>query len=251
MNLLRFEPRPNERVDLTKVSSPCRRCDIVREVAFCAGLTPDEVQHVGSIRSSGRSEPEQTVFREGDPADYVYSVSVGTVKLYKLLPDGRRQVIGFLFNGDLFGLADERGYAYSAESVTVTHLCRFSRRKLENLFEEFPRLEKRVYSLTLKELAAAHEQMLLLGRKTAREKLASFLLYLGRRLSRDGELGEKITLPMGRSDIADYLGLTIETVSRTFTQLKKSGIIGLPESSSVIFNDIEALQHIAAGEKES
>ena len=243
---LDFDSHKSDRdIDLTRPS--CRNCDVVREIAFCADLSHDEIKRLASVRCHAELPANFTVFREGDTAEHIYSISGGAVKLYKLLSDGRRQIIGFLFSGDLFGLALDSGYAYTAETVTQTQLCRFTHRKLDTLRGEIPNLERRMFSMTVKDLAAAQDQMLLLGRKTAREKVASFLMKLSRRAVEQGRTASPIDLPMSRADIADYLGLTIETVSRTFTHLKRDGIIGLPASGHVVLQDAQRLKEIAEG----
>lgn len=225
----------------------CMKCDIVREIAFCADLTHDEVMRLAELRCYATLPAGFTIFREGDRVDHFYSISTGSVKLYKLLPDGRRQIIGFLFSGDVFGLGTNDGYCYTAETITPTHLCRFPQRKMDALMEEIPKLERRMFNMAVKDLVAAQEQMLLLGRKTAREKVASFLIKLSLREERLGQPHSTVALPMSRADIADYLGLTIETVSRTFTQLKRDSIIGLPASGHCVLNDRPALKALADG----
>ena len=226
----------------------CRNCDIVREIAFCADLSQDEVKRLAAVRCHAALPASYTVFREGDLVDNLYSISNGAVKLYKLLPDGRRQIIGFLFSGDIFGLGTDDGYCYTAETITPTQLCRFTHRKLDSLMGEIPRLERRMFSMAVKDLMAAQEQMLLLGRKTAREKVATFLVKLAQRAARLGNgPPSEVELPMSRADIADYLGLTIETVSRTFTQLKRDAVIGLPVSGHCVLNDWAALKEMAEG----
>ncbi|OJX77469.1 cyclic nucleotide-binding domain-containing protein [Magnetospirillum sp. 64-120] len=226
---------------------PCRNCDVVREIAFCAELNHDEIKRLATVRCHAHLPANFTVFREGDPADHVYSIATGAVKLYKLLSDGRRQIIGFLFSGEMFGLGLDTGYAYTAETVTQSQLCRFTHRKLDSLLGDIPKLERKMFSMTVKDLVAAQEQMLLLGRKTAREKVATFLLKLSSRAELQGLPASPVALPMSRADIADYLGLTIETVSRTFTQLKREGIIGLPASGHVVLTDAAALRELAEG----
>ena len=134
------------------------------------------------------------------------------------MADGRRQVVGFLVPGDFLGLAFGRTYVYTAEAITAVAACRFQRSRFMELLEELPALEREILGRTSNELAAAQQQMLLLGRKTARERLASFLADLAERSDADGG---PLELPMGRADIADHLGLTIETVSRTFTGLRR------------------------------
>jgi CRP/FNR family transcriptional regulator len=171
----------------------------------------------------------------------------GAVKLYKLLPDGRRQITGFLFPGDFLGVALNQTYAYSAEAMTDVRLCRFPRQRMEGLLRDLPKLEHRLLERAGNELVAAQEQMLLLGRKTARERLASFLLSLSARAAKRGQPASPLNLPMSRADIADFLGLTTETVSRTFTQFKKAGVIGLPGQSLVELLQPDALAALAEG----
>ena len=228
-------------------SPPCRNCDVVREVAFCAELSPADLRRLATARCHAKLPGGFTIFREGDPALHVYSISAGAVKLYKLMSDGRRQIIGFLFSGDMFGLAVEGGYAYTAETVSPSQICRFANRKLDVLKHEMPRLERKLFSMAVKDLVAAQEQMLLLGRKTAKEKVASFLLKLARRTQLEGQPAGPLALPMSRADIADYLGLTIETVSRTFTQLKRANVIGLPASGHVLLLEVDTLRDMAEG----
>lgn len=243
---LDFEGHKIEHVADLK-SPQCRNCDIVREIAFCADLTHDEVKRLATVRCHATLPASSTIFREGDAVDHVYSISNGTVKLYKLLSDGRRQIIGFLFSGDIFGLGTHDGYCYTAETITPTQLCRFTHRKLDSLMEEIPRLERRMFSMAVKDLVAAQEQMLLLGRKTAKEKVATFLVQLSLRSEKAGQPASPVALPMSRADIADYLGLTVETVSRTFTQLKRDNYIGLPASGHCVLNDRQALKELAEG----
>jgi len=225
--------------------APCAHCDM-GEQAFCHGLSPEDVRRLVAILGTAGVVAGTTIFREGDPALNLYSISAGAVKLYKLLSDGRRQITAFLFPGDYFGLSLQGGYAYTAEAMADTSLCRFPRRKLDLLLDEIPKLEKRLLGATIHELTCAQDQMLLLGRKTAREKVASFLAGLWQRLCAKAGTSQ-IFLPMSRSDIADYLGLTIETVSRTLTSFKKEGLVSLPDASHVVIRDRETLVRIAEG----
>jgi len=197
---------------------------------------------VEAIRQSGQSVTigrDETLFCEGECAEAVYVVLSGTVRNSKMLPDGRRQIIGFHEAGDLIGLALADDYFYSAEGVTAVRLRRMSRSQLEALIECQPRLRNRLLSLATRALAAAQKQMLLLGRKTARERLCSFLI------ERRRDDGHRIELPMSRTDIADYLGLTIETVSRTLSQLRAEGLIRLATLHSVELTDAGRLSDLA------
>lgn len=231
----------NVRAGLVK---PCNDC-AVREYSVCAPLEPAEQVRVTQIMSQIDAADGATIFDETDPADHVFNITSGAVKVYKLLPDGRRAITGFLFPGDFLGLTHRDAYAFSAEALTQTKLCKFPREKLERLLEEMPKLERRLLGLASHELAAAQDQMLLLGRKTAKERLASFLALLSNAARRHGKPGNPVDLPMGRSDIADYLGLTIETVSRTFTQLKRDGTIQLLDGNRVRLANPEKLEELA------
>ena len=226
--------------------APCGACT-VRHLTLCATLEEDELAEMSAIVSSMEIGPGEPLFDEGEPAQHLFNVTTGAVKIYKLLADGRRQMTGFLFAGDFLGLANEETYAYSAEAVTRTVLCRFPRRKLERLLEKYPKMEHRLLGMASHELAVAQEQMLLLGRKTAREKIASFLLMLSRRSVQRGQNGNPVAVPMSRNDIGDFLGLTTETVSRTFTQLKQGGSINLLPGGKVEMADRARLEDIAEG----
>ena len=226
--------------------SPCEACSI-RHLTLCAALNADELIEISRIVTTLELGPGEPLFDEAEPAAHMFNVTAGTMKVYKLLPDGRRQVTGFLFPGDFLGLANDDSYAYSAEAVTHSTLCRFQRRKLEDLLHRYPQLESRLLSMAGHELAAAQDQMLLLGRKTAREKIASFLLMLSERAARRGQPRDPVAVSMSRTDIGDYLGLTTETVSRTFTQLKSTGVIQLLAGGKVALSNMDELSDIAEG----
>lgn len=226
--------------------NPCAACE-VREMSLCNVLDDQEISHLAAIVTALECSSRDPIIDEGEPSDYVYNVTDGAVKLFKLLPDGRRQITGFLFAGDFLGIALNDTYAYSAEAVNKTKLCRIQRTKLEGLLDRFPKLEKRLLGIASNELVQAQDQMLLLGRKTAKEKLCSFLLNLSKR-AKIRDLDPKIvSVPMSRADIGDYLGLTTETVSRTFTNLKRSGAIRLREGGLVEIADLQDLEDLAEG----
>jgi CRP/FNR family transcriptional regulator len=228
------------------LASPCDTCQ-ARQYSACASLTTEEQKRLAAIMRTIKIEPHRSIFDETNPAEYVYTITAGTVKVYKLLGDGRRQMTGFLFAGDFLGLTHNDAYAYSAEALVPTRLCRFPRRRLEALLAEIPHLEQRLLAMVSHELAAAQEQMMLLGRKSARERVVSFILMLSNSATRHGRPGDPVFLPMSRSDIADYLGLTTETVSRTFTSLKKQELIELLDEKRVRLSRMSALREIAEG----
>ena len=213
---------------------------------MCAAVDFDHLGVLEQIVSHRRFAPGQAIFEESEAADYVYNVSNGDVCLYKLLADGRRQITGFLRPGDFLGLVKQDVYAYGAEAIDDVELCCMRIVDLERLLREMPAVRDRLLDMSRDEMAAAQEQMLLLGRKSAREKVLSFLLL---RAKHDHNLDESgpavLDLPMSRIDIADYLGLTIETVSRTFTALKEEGLIDLPSAQHVVLSDLEAIEAAA------
>jgi CRP-like cAMP-binding protein len=184
---------------------------------------------------------DQTLFFEGDSAQYFYKVVSGAVRSCKLLADGRRQVSQFLLPGDFVGLDSNDTYHSSVEAVNDATLMRYPRRAVDQLVQQQPQLGKSLLGLLCEELFAAQAQMLLLGRKNAVERLASFLLAMS---ERNGE-NDRVELPMTRGDIADHLGLTIETVSRIFSQLKGRGVIQLKASSEVVIKRRRELEEMA------
>lgn len=230
----------------TVMDSPCRACP-VRHLSICAALSANELKDLESIMSTAEVPSKASLFHEGDPAEYAYSVTTGVVKLYTLLPDGRCQILGFLFPGDFVGLSARSTYGFTAEAVSGATLCRFQRSKFSALLHRYPHLEDRLLARAGDELDAAREQMLMLGRKTAKERLASFLLLVSEKGERSGQSPQRVRLLMSRSDIADFLGLTTETVSRSFTQLRKSGHIAKQESERLDLLDLPGLRAIAQG----
>jgi CRP/FNR family transcriptional regulator len=232
--------------------SACDSC-AVRDRTFCSVLSPADSARVRATLRNMSVAAHTQLFEEGDPAQHLFNVTSGTVKTYKLLPDGRRQITGFAFAGDFLGMTHEDEYVCSAEAVTPASLCRFDRAKLLALVDEMPHMEKHIAATLAHELAAAQDQMLLLGRKTAQERIATFLVALLRRREANRCPGQAVehdsalALPMSRADIGDYLGLTIETVSRTFSQLRRQGVIRLADVSHAEILDRGRLESLAQG----
>lgn len=211
---------------------------------MCAAVDFEHNDRLEAIVSHRDYAPGQVIFEEGDPADFVFNISAGEVRIYRLLADGRRQVTGFLTPGDFLGLVSDDSYAYGAEAIGEVELCCMRLSNLERLLSDIPPVREKLLDMSRDELAAAQEQMLLLGRKTAREKILSFLLARHRHKEMP-DTDVMIDLPMSRTDIADYLGLTIETVSRTFTALREEGLIELPNPHHVVVPDLAAVEEAA------
>jgi CRP/FNR family transcriptional regulator, anaerobic regulatory protein len=163
--------------------------------------------YLTAISSLERKAPGETLFAEGDETNSIYEIVRGMLRLVKLLPDGRRQITGFLSAGRLLGLAPEGAHVYTVEAITEVTLCRYGWAAFERLIDEVPGFAKPLLTVTSHELRVAQNQMLLLGRKTATEKVASSLRLIAEQ--RDGDGTPEVDLPMTRSDIADYLGLTV------------------------------------------
>lgn len=224
--------------------SPCDDCDI-RDLAICGTLRLDEVQRLNSIMTTINFAAGDPIVDEGEPADFVYTLTAGAVRLYRLLADGRRSVTGFLFPGDFLGVSMRGSYGASAESITPVTMCRFQRTELERLMEEIPTLERRMFARATEELYLMQEQIVLLGRKSAAERVASFLRGLSTRQEKRHLPANPVIVPMTRTDIADYLGLTTETVSRTITQFKSKGLISVENASRIRIVDTDQLDDLA------
>lgn len=227
--------------------NPCRAClDCdVRKQAICAALDDHEVGALEAIMTATALEANQTLCHEGDPRRRVYSLTTGMMRLSNLLPDGRRQITGFLMPGDYLGLADDDTYAQTAEAVAASNLCSFPVTQMDALMERYPRLKDRLYVMTREALRRSRDSQIVLGRLAPVEKVASFLLLMARRVADIGRASEIVDLPMTRADIADYLGLTIETVSRSFTKLKNQDLIRLPDPHHVTIVDRRSLEAVA------
>jgi CRP/FNR family transcriptional regulator len=228
---------------------PCFGCE-VRSVAVCGVLGCDDLARFRLMGWTVRLGPGEPLFHEGDGASRVFTLTTGALKLYRLLPDGRRQITGFMFPGDFLGLAVDDEHACTAEALCDAQLCWFPRNRFSDFVEASPDLERELYLKAAHELSAAQEQIVLLGRKTAIERVASFFLSLLART--EGGRGERLVvdLPMSRLDIADYLGLTKETVSRVLAQLRRSRLIRLQNLNRVELLDRDALAAVAAGDRE-
>ncbi len=181
------------------------------------------------------------IYGENEPADYVYKLVSGTVRTYKILNDGRRQIGAFYLPGDVFGLEVGAAHLFSAEAVSNATVLVVKRSALVNLAQRDGDVARQLWTFTANELHRVQQHMLLLI-KSAQERVACFLLEMAERFA----AAETIELPMSRQDIADYLGLTIETVSRTLTQLESRATIALPTSRRVVLRNRRALNQLNA-----
>jgi len=230
----------------------CAQCT-AHKFALCAKLSGNDLAAFGAGSVHKKIEAGQMLFSECDDASYLYTVVEGEVRLSRMLDDGRRQITGFKSEGDFVGLSADGKYAADAEAINDVTVCQFSVSGLNHSLEEYTAVQSRLMEMMQEEVVNLQNQMLLLGRKTPIEKMANFIAERVKRNVEHGRIASdantvEISLPMSRTDIADFLGLTIETVSRTFTKLRKLGVIELKTSQNIIVSDLSELQFLADGD---
>ncbi|ABD56775.1 transcriptional regulator FnrL [Jannaschia sp. CCS1] len=233
----------NDRPVSFKVSD-CASCPI-RHRAVCAHCDADELQQLDAIKTYRKYAAGDVIVWAGDPMDFVASVVSGVATLTQTMEDGRRQMVGLLLASDFIGRPNRESVTYDVTATTDVTLCCFRRKPFQKVIAETPHVSQRLLEMTLDELDAAREWMLILGRKTAREKIASFLAILARRNS--GVTGTspgvdvQFELPLTREAMSEYLGLTLETVSRQMSGLKRDGVIVLDGKRRIVVPDFGAL----------
>ncbi|WP_431355780.1 transcriptional regulator FnrL [Amylibacter marinus] len=223
----------------------CCNCPIQKR-AVCAYCDNSELLVLGSMKSYKTYPAGTSIVRAGDPLDFVGSVVQGVASLSQTMEDGRRQMVGLLLPSDFVGRPGRAMAKFDVEATSEVILCQFNRAPFERFLHATPHLHERMLEMALDELDAAREWMLLLGRKTAREKIASLLLIVAKRQNAapvlDGIGMVKFDLNLTREAMADYLGLTLETVSRQINALKKDGIIQLEKKRQICVNNIDQLR---------
>jgi CRP/FNR family nitrogen fixation transcriptional regulator len=223
----------NTSISSTKVAPiPFAKAD-----QFC-GLTG----HAGLVASEFSYRKDEEIYGEDERAEYVYQVIRGAVRTYKLLSDGRRQIGAFHLPGDVFGLESGTSHRLAAEAVLDTTVRLVKRSSLELAANNDVQVARKLWGITAGELRHAENHMLLLGRKNAMERVATFLLEMDRRLAVAGMMA----LPMCRRDIGDYLGLTLETVSRALSQLHGEGVLGFSGARQIVLRNRQRLRNMDA-----
>ncbi|MEM9229326.1 MAG: Crp/Fnr family transcriptional regulator [Pseudomonadota bacterium] len=223
----------------------CVDCPI-RHRAVCSNCESSELQLLEMMKSYKTYGAGEQIMWKDDPLRFVASVVSGVAALSRTMEDGRRQMVGLLLPADFLGRPGRERATFDVTAATEVTLCRFERKPFEKLIESTPAIGRRLLEMTLDELDAARDWMLLLGRKTAREKIASLLAILAQRqailLPNSARQPLKIELQMTREAMADYLGLTIETVSRQMTALRKDGVIEMQGKRHITVPDLPRLQ---------
>jgi CRP/FNR family transcriptional regulator len=229
--------------------SDCAAC-VVRNRAICSALNPDEL---GALSKLGRKQVVsrgQTLVWEGDESLVVANVIRGVLKLGVSTADGREQIVGVVFPSDFIGRPFGKESPYSVNALTDAEVCIFTRASFDDFAKDHPDLQHKLLQRTLDELDRARQWMMLLGRKTASERIATLLLEISNRLGSTGcapiaPYLDQFELPMDRQQMGDVLGLTIETVSRQLTKLKEANMIALPDRRTVVIKDRQRLQSLA------
>ncbi len=231
------------------------RCDActVRYRGICGALGQEERAQLLKLSRRKAISGHQVIFRDGDEADHYFNIVSGVVKLVKTLADGHQHIIGLLYPPDFMGQSLNKYHTYSAEAATEVELCAFPKSTFDAFVKTHAELERQIFHTTLRELDLCRDWTLLLGRKCSYERVAGFLLMMATRIpqtdvqraQQDAKNSVHFELPFTRAEIADYLGLTLETVSRQFSHLKKKNLIGLPSSRDITIPDIELLSAVA------
>jgi len=201
----------------------------------------DRIQAHGARLQFARNEP---IFNQDDPAEQVYRIVSGTVRLCRYMPDGRRYIVDFLLPGDLMGFVESPDLPVCAEAVTDVNLVCFPRASFDRLAEQNADVRAHLLRHLSNNLLTAQQHLFVLGCQKARERVASFLVRLADRMG--VSCGDRLDLPMSRQDIADHLGLTIETISRTITALRGAGAVLIPNAHQIVLRDMAALRILAA-----
>jgi len=234
--------------DSHRVPERCRNC-VIRQSGICSALTGEEVTRLSRIAHHRQYKPGQTILSRGDKPFLLAAVASGVVKLSKLLLDGRQQIVGLLFPPDILGRAFSRQVPYFAEAATEVELCCFRLAEFEAMLKGHPEMSQHLLEHSLDKLDNAHDWMVLLGRKTANERVASLLYLLATRskLARlhDADGGGSFELHLKREEMADFLGLTYETVIRQIRVLNEKQIICLNGRREFSVPDITALANAA------
>ena len=222
------------------------RCAIckIRPYSFCRCLPEEKLKIFSEISKEKEFKDKETIFLQQEDAKNLYNITKGNIKIYRLLSDGRIQIIGFLYPGDFFGSYKKEKYNYSAEAIGEVRTCAFNQESLDNYLEENLNLAKELLHMTSHELTLAQDRMGVLGKMNANERVAKFILNISKQRERIGWQNNPVSLPMTRQDIADYLGLTLETVSREITRFKTSNLIKLMTTKQIFIVDKEKLSAV-------
>lgn len=228
------------------VPALCRACE-ARHRGVCGALSPAQLVTLNKQSTRKNVSPGTELVGESQEANSYANIIAGVVKLTKMMADGRQQIVGLQFAPDFLGRPFRADSGITADAATDVNVCSFPKAVIDRMIRETPELEHKLLEQTLKELDEARDWMLTLGRKTASEKVASFVYLIATHINPEAESeSASFDLPLTRSDIADFLGLTIETVSRQLTKLRKDGIIEIRNNRRVDVPDLAKLAERAS-----
>jgi len=222
----------------------CVSCE-ARHRGVCGALEPEQLVSLAKSSHKQQAQSGTELLGDAERIDTYANVLSGVVKLTKTLSDGRQQIVGLQFAPDFLGRPFKNESELNAEAATEVSLCSFPKASIERMMQASPELERRLYKQALKELDDAREWMVTLGRKTAAEKIASFLLMIARHIDPSAapdRNSASFDLPLTRADIADFLGLTIETVSRQLTRLRADKVITIENNRHILVPDLARLE---------
>ncbi len=225
----------------------CRACE-ARHGGVCAALSTAQLSELNKHSTRRKIEAGEEVIGQGERVSSYSNILNGVVKLSKMMADGRQQIVGLQFAPDFLGRPFLGESTITAEAATDTEICTFPRPLIDRMVGEAPDLERKLHVQSLKELDEARDWMLTLGRKTAQEKVASFLYLIATHIDPESGNASTFDLPLSRADIADFLGLTIETVSRQMTKLRKDGVIVIENNRHVVVPDLNRLRYAAGND---
>lgn len=234
-------------LDIHEVPMVCRACD-ARHSGVCSTLTPIQLTELNKHSQRKAVEAGTELIGQGQQVHSYSNILRGVVKLSKIMADGRQQIVGLQFAPDFMGRPFLGESLMAAEAATDTELCVLPRKILERMISESAELGSRLHNQALTELDEARDWMLTLGRKSAREKVASLLVLVAAHADPDRLGASAFELPLSRADIADFLGLTIETVSRQMTKLRKDGLIHIENNRQIYVPDLDKLAVTAGGD---
>ncbi|MBB3590406.1 CRP/FNR family transcriptional regulator [Rhizobium sp. BK529] len=232
----------SEDPDIT-IPATCRICE-ARHGVVCSALTSAQLRELCRHSMRRKLDAGSEILAQGEDVSSYSNIVNGVVKLCKVMPDGRQQIVGLQFAPDFIGRPFVHESTLSAEAATPTEICVFPRRLLDRMIADTPDLQHNLHAQALKELDAAREWMLTLGRRTAQEKVASLLFLIATNAEPETTYGTAFDLPLSRAEIADFLGLTIETVSRQMTKLRKLGIIRIEHNRHIVVPDMDDLERL-------
>lgn len=222
----------------------CRSCE-ARHGGLCSVLTASQLIELNKHSIRKQIDCGNEVIGQGESVGTYSNILKGVIKLSKMMADGRQQIVGLQFAPDFLGRPFQSESTMTAEAATDMEICSFPRHVVDRMLNDVPEFERRLHSQSLKELDEARDWMLTLGRKTAQEKVASFLYLIATHIDPEEGDQQNFDLPLSRADIADFLGLTIETVSRQMTKLRKEGVISIENNRHVSVSRLEQLRQAA------